>query len=170
MHIPISFILMLWYGFVVTIPPGYRAEPRSLEFQGMEVDWELKGQHIHFEASSPTQGWIAIGINSQNRLAGTHLIMLCVDDEGVSCEEFLVLAPGDYRPMKQLGLPPVVEKTSGEETATGTSVKFKLPLEAPGPYRHSLKDHADMYLLMAYAREDDFSHHSIVRTMKAFKP
>ena len=53
---------------------------------------------------------------------------------------------------------------SGEENASGSRVSFRIPIHSLDGYHKNLLPGTSFHLLMAYSREDDFTHHSMMRT------
>lgn len=135
----------------------------------MAVRWEIQGDKISFELSSPEHGWVAIGFNDENGMAGTHLIMASVKDNKVVAKDFYVKSPGNYAAITDLGGKGIVYDAEGYEGFSGTQVKFTLPLNHEAIYYLPLQQGKEYHLLMAYSMEDDFDHHSIMRTSTTIK-
>ena len=156
--------IFAWYGFVVTIPLSYQQTMKSITKNSMTVEWEIVGENMNITMEAPVKGWLAIGLNTKNQLTDTQLMIACVDGDGVSAKDFLVLKPGDYRPMLLLGAKDCIQNLSGKEGASKTTISFSIPIKAVDEFHYSIKEGESMYFLMAYSQEDNFYHHSIMRT------
>ncbi len=130
----------------------------------MEVKWAFVDEQILFEMSAPTNGWIAIGFNESNELAGTYLLMGAVRKGRPVVEEHYTLAPGDYPSFKELGEPAGILSKDGNEIEGVTMIRFSLSQKSFYQYSKKLTPGSKYNMLMAYSQEDDFEHHSIMRT------
>lgn len=137
---------------------------QKVEKNGMLVSWEEKGEYLEIEVSAPSQGWLAIGFNETEALAGTHLIMVAVKGEAVQLSDRFILKAGDHRALSELGIEEKLDLISGEENASGSRVSFRIPKHSQDDYHKNLLPASTFYMLMAYSREDDFRHHSMMRT------
>lgn len=130
----------------------------------MEVSWQVVDDHLQIEMSAPTTGWVAIGFNTRAQLTGTSLFMGRVHQGKSEVVDFYVRAPGDYEPVTALGGTSVVQDVNGEEKESYTLVSFRIPLCPKSTFHQQLRKGETYHLLLAYSREDDFRHHSIMRT------
>jgi DOMON domain len=166
MHHLIKNYMALIISFLVFLSsismPDYPSS--QIEVNGMRVVWKIAGKCIDFELSAPTSGWLAIGFNASEDLAGTYLIMACVELGKVKVVEYKTLAPGDYRPITDLGGKASVEILGGHEEGNATQVRFRIPQQVSDGFHKSLLPGSKWRLLVAYSREDDFKHHSMMRT------
>lgn len=137
---------------------------QSIEKNGMEVRWEIRADTLAVWMSAPTNGWLAIGFNTENRLKGTSLVMVRVREGEPEAVDFYVLAPGDYQPVTQLGGVSQIRTISGTESVSGTQVHCGLVLRPSSKWHHELRAGASYTMLLAYSQSDDFNHHSMMRT------
>ena len=144
-------------------------EENNVVMNRMAVRWEVQDDKISFELSAPEHGWLAIGFNTGEHLSGTHLIMACVKDNKVEAKDYYIQSPGKYKAITELGGKGIVYNTEGYEGFSGTQVKFTLPLDHRAEYYLPLQEGKEYKLLMAYSMEDDFDHHSIMRTSTTIK-
>ena len=71
---------------------------------------------------------------------------------------------GDYRPIKDLGSIVNVDDISGKEEGNYTRIGFSLPIQTGSKYGVNLGPTWTYTIHLAYSQEDDFQHHSIMRT------
>lgn len=114
--------------------------------------------------SAPTAGWLAVGFNTRNELAGTNLIMGAVEEEFYRVDDRYILKPGDHRPMTSVGAQDQILHRHGLEEGGCTTITFSIPLYSSDNYHLNLKEGRPYFVLMAYSLEDDFEHHSVMRT------
>jgi DOMON domain len=131
---------------------------------GMSVSWRIDQTHIYFELEASTEGWIAIGFNKKDQLAGTNLIMIAVQKERAILSDRYILAPGDHREIAMLGGEVQAQLLEAWEHQGLTRAIFSLPLKLNDHWRFPLSAGQSLHLLLAYSQEDDFMHHSMMRT------
>lgn len=136
----------------------------------MTISWSYINDRIFIEMSAPTEGWIAIGFNTQTTITNIYLIMGVIDSNNkVVVQEHYVISPGNYKSFEALGAKISVKNIEGEQLQRVTRLRFSLPIEAIGSYKRSLEQGAGYILTMAYSLEKDFQHHSIMRTSAKIK-
>lgn len=139
-------------------------EWKQVEKNGMVVRWAIQQDRLHFEMTAPTRGWVAVGLNTKDQLEGTNLIMGAVEEEFYRIDDRYIVAPGNHRSMGELGSTDQIRNRYGKEDQTHTVVQFTIPTAAVDHYHQTLVAGKPYFLLMAYSAEDDFDHHSIMRT------
>lgn len=141
-------------------------EPKSVSKNGMTVSWIFdETGNIQFRLSAPLKGWVAIGINTEEQLVGSNLIMASVKGETLSISDKYVVGLGDPRDMEKLGAHSKASLISGQEDDAGTIVEFAIPAKSEDQYHFDLQKGKVIYLTMAFSVDDDFGHHSRMRTM-----
>ena len=158
------FHLTLLYGISIIVPPNFQQYERSIAQNDMQVQWKIEDQRIHFEVFAPTQGWVALGLNSESSLSKTQLIMGNMQKEALNLVEHYVLQPGDYRPVESLEQTSVLADQFGAQCAIGSTFRFSLPLNANDDFHQNWQEGQSLYLLIAYSNHDDFQHHSVMRS------
>ncbi|MEL7423157.1 MAG: DOMON domain-containing protein [Bacteroidota bacterium] len=137
---------------------------KTVQRNGMTVQWQLTETELKIWMSAPTKGWVAVGLNFDDQLAGTSLMMGRIQDGSPEVKDFYIIAPGQYQSVVDLGGTSLVRNVEGREAGTGTELHFSLPIQADSEFHHILQAGAKVHLLMAYSRSDDFEHHSMMRT------
>jgi hypothetical protein len=137
---------------------------KTIHKNGMTVSWKFKDDRIYFEMVAPTDGWVAIGFNDSENTTGNYLIMGNVVNSKVTVEEHYTISPGNYQTFAKLNTSRSIKNTNGEESLSKTTIRFSLPITSSNKYAKDLKQNTEFILLMAYSQEDDFQHHSIMRT------
>jgi hypothetical protein len=78
--------------------------------------------------------------------------------------EHFTSSPGMFRPITELGGEILVANIDGEESSQTTTISFSLPIGKATDYQRALVPGQSYFLIMAYSRDDDFQHHSMMRT------
>lgn len=163
-----NFPFLLLLAWVFTTQCSFQTQSnqnmRKITKNGMTVNWQIEGERLRLTMSAPTRGWVAIGFNDREGLAGTNLIMGCVKEGKAEVSDRYIVASGDHRSIVGMGGTAATQLVSGRETGDSTTLEFTLPLRAPDRWHHDLKTGKIYYLLMAFSRDDDFAHHSMMRT------
>ena len=137
---------------------------KSITKNGLTVSWSYTTDRIFFSIEAPTNGWVAIGFNQKEELSDTYLIMGSIVQNNVQVVEHYVLEPGNYKPITDLGASSKVTEISGTETKGKTKILFSVPIRSQNKFRKNLRPESVYSLLIAYSMEDDFMHHSRMRT------
>ena len=135
-----------------------------VEAGGMVFEWKVDKGWLRCEVSAPTKGWVAVGFNRSAELAGTNLIMGCVENGRVKIEDRYIVEPGQHKSKVELGSSDRISDRGGEWKQGVTRLSFSIPLEAQDKFSHTLKAGEWYHILLAYSRETDFQHHSAMRT------
>lgn len=138
--------------------------PQEVTKNGLKVGWKHEGENIHFSMSAPTDGWIAIGFNTGTGMTGAYLLMGRVVNGKAEVVEHYTSSPGEYKSIIDLGEKAQVTEVSGKENGRSTQISFSLPAKAVNNYQRDLLPNSNYTLIMAYSLEDDFQHHSTMRT------
>jgi len=137
---------------------------KEVRKNNMTVRWKMEKEYIYFEIEAPTSGWVAIGFNETTSLAGTYLLMGRIRNGKAEVVEHYTEKPGNYKPIADLGIPNQVISISGDEKGNLTKLKFSIPISKSSKYHKQLSTESKWTLLFAYSVDDDFQHHSIMRT------
>jgi hypothetical protein len=137
---------------------------QTISKNGMTVTWYHQNERIYFGMSAPTDGWIAIGFNVSDDIKGTYLLMGNVVDDKPNVVEHYTVSTGNYKPITAFAVPSQVQHVEGVESKKNTVLNFSLPVKAISKYQKDLLPGCKYMLHIAYSREDDFQHHSMMRT------
>jgi DOMON domain len=144
-----------------------RAQQKNMQTisqNGMTVTWYHQNERIYFGLSAPTDGWVAIGFNVSDDIKGTYLLMGNVIDDKPTVMEHYTVSAGNYKPLTAFAVPTQVQHIEGVESKKNTVLNFSLPVKAISKYQKDLLPGKKYVLHIAYSREDDFQHHSMMRT------
>ena len=156
----LAFLLM-GYCFHANAQNTY---PKTVSKNNIKISWHFEKDRIYFEMSAPTDGWVTIGFNTTAGTKGAYLLMGNIVDSKASVVEHYTLSPGNYKTIESLGEVPQVSDVSGSEISSYTRLKFSLPLKSTSDYQKDLMVGTEYTMIIAYSREDDFQHHSTMRT------
>jgi hypothetical protein len=141
----------------------------STTVNGMTFQWRFGKDHLQCKATAPTDGWVAIGFNTKDELSDTNLIMGAVEQDYVTIDDRFIVKPGDHKSIIELGGSEAIVQRVGAEENGKTSISFSIPLSVNDKFHHNLIEGKEYYVLMAFSQEDDFQHHSIMRTIIKIK-
>lgn len=153
------YALLSW--FMLPIEPPVSQNP--LTTHGITFQYYWRGDSLEIQLSAPTQGWIAAGFHSDNTLVGTDLYMFCIRQGNVMYQDQYIRNLNDHPADALIGGRSDVKIMGGLEDEWGTTVKFRIPLQSGDTYDFTHQVDQQFWLLLAYAEEDDFQHHSIIR-------
>ncbi|MFT5819377.1 MAG: hypothetical protein ACI8ZM_000600 [Crocinitomix sp.] len=130
----------------------------------MSVSWKYKEDRVHFEMAAPTTGWVTIGFNTTAGMSKAYLLMGRVVKGNAEVVEHCTSSPGNYKTITALGAQSSVKNISGTEADKQTTLQFSLPVQAKNKFARHLTKGTEYVMTLAYSREDDFQHHSTMRT------
>ena len=142
---------------------------KTISKNGMNISWEYQEGRIHFTMSAPTDGWVTIGFNTTRDITGAYLLMGNIIGGQVNVVAHYTLSPGNYKPIDTLGEVVQVLDVMGFENSEGTTIGFSLPIKATNKYQKELSEGTMYTMIIAYSQEDDFQHHSSMRTFLDIK-
>jgi hypothetical protein len=153
----------------ILISESFSVEAQKINFNsttinGMTFRWRFDKEHLQCRVTAPTKGWVAIGFNAKDELSGTNLIMGAVEQDYVTIDDRFIVKPGDHKSITELGGSEAIVQRAGAEENGKTSISFSIPLSVNDKFHHNLVEGQEYYVLMAFSQEDDFQHHSIMRT------
>lgn len=150
--------------FIVGCSSNLESDRKTLIQNNMEINWHHKGPNIHISMSAPTEGWVAIGFNPSPGIKGTYLLMGHIEEGKPDVVEHYTLSPGNYRTLESLECSPRVKNIRGSEKEGTSLLSFTIPTRVNSAYHQDLSEGNEYNLIIAYSREDDFQHHSMMRT------
>lgn len=139
-------------------------EPNKVTKNGMTVSWYFGDKEIHFEMSAPTNGWVTVGFNESSGTKNAYLLMGHIVKGEANVVEHFTQSVGNYSPIPDLGGTVLVRNVSGKEKNEKTSLKFSLPIDKATEYQKKIIEGEEYHMILAYSVDDDFQHHSIMRT------
>lgn len=158
-----AILLITLYGLMATIPANFNPV-KKIEKNGMKICWQFNGDKVDFEVFAPTKGWLAIGFNEKSNLVGNNLIMGSVENGKVRVSDRYIVGFGNHQTVESLGGVNHLSDIEGEENKEETTIRFSVLKDALDEFHYDLLKDKEFHLLIAYSQEDDFLHHSIMRT------
>ena len=140
-----------------------------IQVGSMIFDYEIQNDSVQIELKAPTRGWVGIGFNDKNAIIGSDLLLFSVrNGKTISADQY-VRGPQDHPDDNVLGGRCDIQVLSGQEVNGWTTVQFKIPLNSGDQFDFEHDFEKETWLIMAYSREDDFTHHSMMRKHLKFK-
>ena len=150
--------------FLLSANTQKKNQKNQVEKNGMQIQWKWEEETLCFQVFAPKDGWVAIGLNSKSGLTGTNLIMGSVKNKKVNISDRYILKPGDHQTMESLGSEDLLLEKKGFENKKGTTISFKIPTQPNDKFHTKIEKGKEYFMLLAYSRDDDFGHHSMMRT------
>lgn len=160
-----KLLLAICFAIVTVQNDGWKMVERN----GMIFEWMIEGANLRGKMLAPTTGWVAIGLNTHSSLKGTNLIIGAVEQEFYRIDDRYIVAPGNHKSMIQMGVEDQIILKNGREWQGTTTIEFTIPLQSKDKYHFQLNEGSEYHLLMAFSAEDDFDHHSMMRTSTKIK-
>jgi len=157
-----SLLISVWL-MIVLCSQAFAQKKVDIWKSGMNIKYEIEESVLTFTMSAPTDGWVAIGLNTEDRLAGSSFLIGRVVNGKAEVVDFYTRKAGDVPKVQELGGKTAVSNISGVENQQGTSISFDLARFPDSKFHHQLTKGKTFYMHIAYSQEDDFDHHSMMR-------
>jgi len=134
----------------------------KIEEENVRYEWGHSEERMHSRLQAPTEGWIAVGFNSQRKLKGTRFVIAETSSFPVRVEEHIALVP-DHQKVQDLDLLKTVDDVSGSYENGTSKLCFSLPhlfSDQPGLI---LTPNTQIYIMLAWSLAGEFNHHSAWR-------
>jgi len=132
---------------------------REFSIDGLTARWQTEGNALLVDLDGATDGWVLIGFNDLDALAGSRLFFARVVSGKLDVQEHLAVPP-EHRRVDRSGLLGLAHATERMRTR----VRVSIPL---GEHeRVSLTPSRSYYVTLAWSMSDDFFHHSARREAK----
>ena len=127
----------------------------KLEAEDMTVYWSLEGDKIHMELAAKTTGWVAIGIDPENAMAGADIIIGAVKKGKFKIEDHYADKKRNHSPDKKLGGANHVLNPAGSEADGVTTISFSLNLNPAEKWDKPIKADGVTRTMIAYGTGRD---------------
>lgn len=134
----------------------------TLQKNGMQFRWHHATGRLHAELLAPTEGWLAVGFNERDTLAGTRFVIGRIE-HGRPYAELHIAQPPAHRELSELGGEPDLRVAGGDSSDGVSRLRFSLPQSGTGAYALRLTPGVSVYLMLAWSQSPDFTHHSAMR-------
>ena len=168
-----KFILM----FVIIISGNLFSEGSTSAMQKtytfeeftLTYHWLPGNRQIQFTLSAPTNGWVALGLNTRNELTGTDLTMFSVQNGTPVLDDRYIVAPGNHQADVALGTENDLRLIDHTVTNQKTEITFERDAVTNDRHNMNLKPGKQIWVLLAYSTHPEFDHHSRKRIHKQIK-
>lgn len=137
-------------------PAEYRHE---LLVDDFALRWSNDGEHLYVAMQAPTTGWVAVGLDPDNRMQGASFILgAVVDGKAVISDAFGMAPVGPNHPEDtELGGAVDVVAFAGAEANGLTLIEFQIPLDSGDKYDKPLAPGETYPVLVAFSSGDQFT-------------
>ena len=163
----VAIVLILW-GFVTlgsqeassdgeTVSPTVTDDGYKLvESVGMTFRWKVVDDELDIILTSPAKGWLAVGFDPTQVMKDADIYIGFVGEEGnVSVRDDFATWFTSHEPDESLGGNSDVTVTGGSESAEGSRIHFRIPLDSGDEYDRVLTPGGEHEVMLAYGENDD---------------
>lgn len=131
----------------------------KLEAKDIIFSWTLEGDLIHVQLSAKTEGWVGIGFDPEDAMAGANIIIGAVKDGQVKIEDHFGDRKRGHSSDEDLGGKNDVQNPAGTEEKGMTTISFTYPLNSEDKYDKPVPADGTCKILLAYgAGKDSFKN------------
>ena len=127
----------------------------TLKAKDMTVSWTLEGEQIHMQLSAETTGWVAIGIDPEEAMGGSDIIIGAVKNGKVRIEDHFADSRRGHSPDDKLGGSNHVINPQGSETEGVTTISFTLSTAAAEEWDKPIHTDKMTRVMVAYGTGRD---------------
>ncbi len=172
-------VLMCWIALGTAFAGGAQeVEPeatddgyKQVSAKEVEVRWKVDDEHLMFEISAPTTGWVSIGFNPSRVMKDADFIFGFVQgSEVVVTDQFGNGTFSHIRDTEMGGSNDIVE-FDGSESSGRTRISFTIPIDSGDQYDSVLTPGQEHTVLIAYGPDgaDNFGKKHIERAQVKLK-
>lgn len=128
----------------------------------MEIGWFNDAEYLYAYMDAPTNGWVSIGFDPDNRMQGANFIIGAVVNGELDIIDAWGVTPTgpNHPPDEQLGGADDIVAAAGVERDGRTIIEFQIPLDSGDPYDKPLSPGGTYPILVAFGASTDlFSYH-----------
>lgn len=131
----------------------------------MTANISLEQNEVIIDLTAPKKGWFMIGLDRDNNLQNARLFFVRIINNEMEVEEHRTdfSYPAPYHKMT-LYNSKLIEKSFFNSSPEENRAVFKIPLQGEFPDQVNLEVSQTIYVILAYSNENDFDHHSAMRT------
>ena len=141
-----------------TIAEGEYSGRLSLDGGGYLLYWAVAGDTAHFGIRARSRGWVALGIEPTQFMAGADMIFGWVDSGGtvraVDCYSTGLFGP--HPPDEELGGQQHILTFAGREQGGVTIFEFSRPLDSGDAYDKPLSGQGEIKIIWAHSDSDNY--------------
>lgn len=135
----------------------------------MDLYWSVREDRIYFGLKAPTQGWVALGLNSGVPLMrGADILIGYVKDGQLYLEDSYANSRIGHQTDIQLGGRNDVHDRASTQDEGGTIIEFSRRLDTGDRFDRPIRPAEKLMILLAYGQSDDLiSYHDRMRALMA---
>ncbi|WP_020611172.1 DOMON domain-containing protein [Sediminispirochaeta bajacaliforniensis] len=150
-------LFILFLAFLILTPLAAATES-TREIAGVTVTWKAEGEYVLITMSAKTTGWIAVGIEPENKMKGADMYIGYVDDKGaVVLEDHYGHRTFGHKSDVALGGSSDVEIIQGTERGGETSITFRIPKNSRDAYDKLLEEGKEYTVITAWGEKDNLT-------------
>lgn len=139
---------------VTTAADGYKEVTQI----GMTLKWKIQGDALDIIVQSPEKGWVGVGFDPQTLMKGADIVLGYVGADGkVAIQDAYADQLTSHKSDVDLGGTDNVTVIGGEETASGTTLHYSIPLNSGDKFDKVLTAGSKHKVMLAYGTTDDFA-------------
>jgi len=156
----IIIILFVFIPFVTLAAEDWKNE----NIDGYNFSWRFIEENIEVELSYPVEGWIAIGFDAENKMAGANIIMGAVKDGELLIEDHF--GNGIFRHSQdvKIGGTTDIVNAEGSESNGLTTLKFTIPADSGDEKDKTLEEGKLYRIIFASSSTDNIGRKHNNRT------
>lgn len=124
---------------------------------GVTLHWVNDDEFLYAAVSAETPGWVAVGLDPENRMQGANFIFGFVQGDQTSIADMYGTEPTAVHPFdEELGGTNDIVAYGGREEGGTTTIEFQIALDSGDAYDKPLSPGSTYPVLLAWGTVDEF--------------
>jgi len=142
---------------------------QSVVSSGITFSWALISDSLRCKVGYQTNGWVAVGFNPVNQMAGANFIIGYIDDSGIFVRDDWGTGNTSHQSDELLGGINNTARSFGSEESGYTEIGFTIPLNSNDTYDNTLQIGSEYQIILAAGENDNYSSIHSVFAFSSFK-
>ncbi len=156
----IIILLLIVLPVVTVSAEGWKNE----NVDGYDLSWRFVEQNLEVELSYEAKGWISVGFDAENKMAGANIIMGAVKNGELLIEDHFGNGMFKHAIDTRLGGTDDIIDASGTEADGITTLKFTIPADSGDENDKPLEEGKTYRIIFASSTSDNIGRKHSKRT------
>ena len=159
--IALAMIISCGHLFAAAMPGQADMKPeivyQTLKVGDMVFQSAVEGKNLKVKIFAPTSGWIAVGFDPTSMMKGGNFIIGYAEGDHAVLQDQFGVSSFRHKPDVELGGKDDILEKSAIILASGTELRFTIPLDSGDPYDKKLEAGKTYPIILAYGKTTDLA-------------
>ncbi len=147
--------VIIFLGFILMLALPVAAQ-NSVEVNGITFEWTIDGTYLEGTLSAPEEGWVSVGFDPTSVMQDADFIIAYVENGEVFIRDDYGNRRTSHTPDTSAGGSDDAIALGGEDSGSGTTIRFRIPLNSGDQYDHQFVNGETIPVIFASSAKDNF--------------